>query len=585
MAFLVCGEGLRGGFRVDMAMGKTQSFPLRGEVELAGLALDPFLEDVDRNDPLDGQLSAKLRLTRGSLVDQESLSGDLVVSLLDVGQGDVRLRNEGPLEVSLRRGDFTVDRAQLSGPSSTVRITGGGTNERGLALEVAGDLDLSFLASLTPNLTHAGGTIAAHVNVTGPFEAPGIYGRAVVRDGSFRYAGLRDPLTDLDGEITFSARRILFEDFSAQMAGGRLALSGAATLEGRGLSRYDFDVEARDVTIHPDRDVDVTFGGLAHLGWTSGQRLPRLTGTIRLERVSYEKPIQIAAMVGAAAREGMSGRPGRTNIDQYDPDNDHVELDVRLVEANPMRIQNNLIDAEVRIEDSERPFRIVGTDQRFGAIGNLNIPRGVIYFRNKEFDVRRGTIEFDDPYRVDPNFAVSAVTDVRRTGDLAAPNWRITLNATGNSDNFQLNTRSDPELSQEDIVLLLTIGMTSAELEQLQAGDVGSTLAVEALAAVTGIDREVQRALPVIDDFSVSSRYSQRTNRTEPQVTVGKRISDRVRLTASTGISESSAVRASVEWRLGEQTSVQAVYDNYNTTTASTLGNVGVDLHWRLEFE
>jgi translocation and assembly module TamB len=227
----------------------------------------------------------------------------------------------------------------------------------------------------------------------------------------------------------------------------------------------------------------------------------------------------------------------------------------------------------------------VGTDQRFGAIGNLNIPRGVIYFRNKEFDVRRGTIEFDDPYRVDPNFAVSAVTDVRRTGDLAAPNWRITLNATGNSDNFQLNTRSDPELSQEDIVLLLTIGMTSAELEQLQAGDVGSTLAVEALAAVTGIDREVQRALPVIDDFSVSSRYSQRTNRTEPQVTVGKRISDRVRLTASTGISESSAVRASVEWRLGEQTSVQAVYDNYNTTTASTLGNVGVDLHWRLEFE
>jgi len=127
--------------------------------------------------------------------------------------------------------------------------------------------------------------------------------------------------------------------------------------------------------------------------------------------------------------------------------------------------------------------------------------------------------------------------------------------------------------------------MTSAELEQLQAGDVGSTLAVEALAAVTGIDREVQRALPVIDDFSVSSRYSARTNRTEPQVTVGKRISDRVRLTASTGISESSEVRASVEWRLGEQTSVQAVYDNYNTTTASTLGNVGVDLHWRLEFE
>jgi len=585
MAFLICGDGLGGQLSVDMAMGKTLTFPLRGEVNFERFALDPFLEDIDRNNPLDGALSANVTVTGGSFIDQDSLSGRVVVSALDVGQDDVRLRNDGPLDVGLRRGDFTVERARLTGPSSSVRITGGGSNRRGLALEVEGDVDLSFLASLTPNLTHAGGTVAAHVNVTGPFEAPGIYGRALVRDGSFRYAGLRDPLTDLDGEITFSARRILFEDFSADMAGGRLSLSGAATLRGQGLERYDFDVEAHDVSIRPERDIDVTFGGLAHLGWTTGQRLPRLTGTIRLERVAYEQPIQIAAMFGAAARAGMSGRPSRTDIEQYDPDDDLVEFDVRLVEASPMRIQNNLIDAEVRIEDTERPFRIVGTDQRFGAVGNLNIPRGVIYFRDKEFDVRNGTIEFDDPYRVDPNFAVTAVTDVRRSGDLTAPNWRITLNATGNSDNFQLDTRSDPELSQEDIVLLLTIGMTSAELEQLQAGDVGSTLAVEALAAVTGIDREVQRALPVIDDFSVSSRYSARTNRTEPQVTVGKRISDRVRLTASTGISESSEVRASVEWRLGEQTSVQAVYDNYNTTTASTLGNVGVDLHWRLEFE
>ncbi len=58
-----------------------------------------------------------------------------------------------------------------------------------------------------------------------------------------------------------------------------------------------------------------------------------------------------------------------------------------------------------------------------------------------------------------------------------------------------------------------------------------------------------------------------------------------MRLTASTGVSDSSDVRASVEWRLSDQTSVQAVYDNYNTTTSSSLGNVGVDVRWRLEFE
>src|SRR5690606_32813411 len=98
-------------------------------------------------------------------------------------------------------------------------------------------------------------------------------------------------------------------------------------------------------------------------------------------------------------------------------------------------------------------------------------------------------------------------------------------------------------------------------------------------------DREVRRAVPVIDDFRVSSAYSVYTGRTEPRVLVGKRITDAVRLTASTGLGESREIRTSVEWRLNNQTSVQAVYDNVNTETASALGNVGADLSWRLEFD
>ncbi len=180
-----------------------------------------------------------------------------------------------------------------------------------------------------------------------------------------------------------------------------------------------------------------------------------------------------------------------------------------------MRIANNIIDAEVSIEDTERPFRIVGTDQRFGAIGTLTIPRGVVYFRNAAFDVRRGVIEFDDPSRVDPNFDVSATTEVRRSGDLTAANWRITLSAVGNSDSFRLDTRSDPELSQEDIVLLLTVGMTRSEAEQLQAGDLGSTLALEALTAATG-DRPRGAARGARDRRLRDLERDTRRGRTEP---------------------------------------------------------------------
>ncbi|MCC7536319.1 MAG: translocation/assembly module TamB domain-containing protein, partial [Deltaproteobacteria bacterium] len=202
-----------------------------------------------------------------------------------------------------------------------------------------------------------------------------------------------------------------------------------------------------------------------------------------------------------------------------------------------------------------------------------------------EFQVRRGVIDFDDEHGIEPRFDVLAETEIRRGGDLGDPSWRILLRAHGTDESVQIEPSSEPALSQEDIILLLTIGLTREEADRLQAGELGQTAAIEALATVTGVDREVQRALPVIDDFRITSAYSRRTGRTEPQVVIGRRISDRVRVSASTGFSEERDMRALVEWRLGEQTSVQGVIENGDDSERTPLGNMGLDLRWRLEFE
>ena len=63
-------------------------------------------------------------------------------------------------------------------------------------------------------------------------------------------------------------------------------------------------------------------------------------------------------------------------------------------------------------------------------------------------------------------------------------------------------------------------------------------------------------------------------------------------LTRSTSIAFSTDVTCSAqcspsytEWRLNNRLSVQGSYDNINDVSSSTLGNLGVDLRWRLEFE
>src|SRR4029078_11150983 len=122
----------------------------------------------------------------------------------------------------------------------------------------------------------------------------------------------------------------------------------------------------------------------------------------------------------------------------------------------------------------------------------------------------------------------------------------------------------DPPLSQEDVVLLLTIGMTRAEVDQLQAGALGAGAALEGIASVSGANRAVKNAIPVIDDFRFGSGYSTKTGRTEPQVTVGKRITEDVRASVTTGLSEDRELRSNIEWRLGQRVSVQGSYDNVN---------------------
>jgi translocation and assembly module TamB len=216
----------------------------------------------------------------------------------------------------------------------------------------------------------------------------------------------------------------------------------------------------------------------------------------------------------------------------------------------------------------------------------MRFSRGRIFFRNASFEMRNGgVISFDSEERVDPHFDVHATTEIRRSGDLTAPSWRVMLDASGSRDAFRIVTRSDPDLPQEDILLLLTIGMTRMEAEALRGGDLGGTAALEALATVTGVDREVRRALPVIDEFRLTSGYSVRALRTVPQVSIAKRIADRVRLSATTALSETREFRAQIEAQLSDTTSVQLGYDNYNLTSASSFGNVGADFRFRLEFE
>lgn len=581
-ATLLCGSAFGGRVELDLAVGADPRLPLRGSIDFREIPPGWLLPNPPtREASVFGTVSGHIDLSDGFANEPDTLVGTMSLTSLRFGGDQAWLESDGPLRVALTGQGLRVERARFSGRGTKLRLSGGGSLRRGLGLALEGTFDLAVLPSLWPEVSQASGLLDLSVKVTGDVNDPSVFGHAHFDDGSLMLARYAHPLEELSARISFSEHEILLDELRAVLSGGELRAHGSAAISGQQIGRYELFLTAREVSLEPMAGVEIAFSADTKLQGGKGLRIPELTGSVRLLRTVYKRPFSL----GIAERLTGLSQAKRVVRDTYDPRKDHIAFDLRILNEAPIKVTNNLISAEFAVEDSEQPFRIVGTDQRTGVLGTLALTRGTMVFRNAQFLMESGTVTFLDETRLRPRLDVQARTEFRRTADNTGARWLITLHAYGETDNLKLDTTSDPALAREDIALLLTVGMTRAEANRLNTTALTQGAALEALASVTGVDREVKKALPVIDDFAVTSAYSPRTNKTEPQVVVGKRLSDRVRATATTGLTADSNFKTGVQWRLNNQTSVEAGYDNIQTTTSSQFGNVGLDLRWRLEFD
>jgi translocation and assembly module TamB len=239
-------------------------------------------------------------------------------------------------------------------------------------------------------------------------------------------------------------------------------------------------------------------------------------------------------------------------------------------------------------------LRMVGTNKRVGLLGTLSAePGGKLRLRGQEFDLKQVTLRFDDPTRIYPYADAVATTEYRRhpsvalyggavMGSLHGAFWRIRAHARGGIDDLRLSLSSEPPLSQGDIVLLLTVGVTRLELDQMQALRGG--IALEAISTFAGTDRAVKEIIPV-DDFRFGSAYSPRAGRMVPQIIVGKRIGENTSTSLQTGLAENRELRSMIEYRLSQKLAVEGSYDNVTRFVNLPVGNIGLGFRWRLEFE
>ena len=223
-----------------------------------------------------------------------------------------------------------------------------------------------------------------------------------------------------------------------------------------------------------------------------------------------------------------------------------VRLDIRINAPSTLQVQNRTLRLVANAD-----LQVRGTIDRPVLLGTAEIVRGEALYEGKRFLITRGTVDFNNPSRIEPFLDIEAETRIR----VPQETYRITLRVTGpltGTPNFSFD--SDPPLGEIEILALIFGDVapgSNAELRQFDETTPQARLFRERAArALTGVlSSEVSRVVEEtfrVDTFQITPSLqdpnTQSARNIEPgmRLTVLKRLSDRLYLTYSRSLSSSN---------------------------------------------
>ena len=400
-----------------------------------------------------------------------------------------------------------------------------------LNLTVALDqANLKLLPVMSKFIKDATGELKGALGITGTAAHPQINGQIAMNDGTIQIKGMKTLIKHIDILTAFKGERFDIENFSSNIGGGTLTLTGGFSFPGLSFTNYNFDLVANNLDIDSD-----LFDGIfnANFNLSEGKNfhgtLPKVTGVINLDKC----------------------RIGIPDLPDDDSPMPEVILDVAL----------NLGD-KVHIDGSKYAFKIntylngkanfQGTTNQPRSSGRIEVKRGgTLTYLESVFNIREGEAQFNQLDTFLPTVRLAADTKIGST--------KIFLNVDGlpNKD-MQPKLTASPEMTQEEIIKLLTLR------EAYSKGGENNLTTADALAiglqmTILGdIEAALKRTLG-IDQFSVSRGSGSMLEKHNPaeqsnssdkdyNVKIGKYVTDNLMIRYTRGFGSHKVNRYGIQY-------------------------------------
>ena len=360
-----------------------------------------------------------------------------------------------------------------------------------IGLTIDGKVDVEALRLFTAGIETASGTIALKGGIKGSIENPNVditvknnTDGGGASDINLGFTGFRPSFQSIDLDATVKYNGINVRKLNANKGNGSIQSSGFLARPGSG-EETDFTVNLDNASfLYPFPIVKYFDSSLdGHIKISGVGRPWNAAGRILIRKARSNRDVDIREAIVESLRS-------QSAVDSTESISPLMNLDISIAADKSIAFSSRSGQAQLSAD-----LRVGGTNITPSILGMVDVPKGRFFYK-RDFEIKRGLINFDDPVKADPALDISATSDVS--------SYRVGINITGRASAPSIDFTIDPPtrpdgtaLSKMEIIGLLSRGSLSNT--QSSQGSSESAAAAEALNLLAG---QVEDTVQKIFDLS-----------------------------------------------------------------------------------
>ncbi len=550
--------------------------PVTIESNLANLDVTPILDTFapEISSLVKGAITGSLRIEGPSLDEQGSMTfdrmrGALTLMDIDLMIMDNLVKVETPATITLESSQIKIPNLRVIGEGADLNF--GGTlafkDQSDMNFALAGMVNLDRLPAFAEGLLLFG-SVAIDARLAGTFDEPKMNGRVDVNGFGLSTADLPIFISNGNGGFALAGDQIRLEKFTADANDGRVEADGLVRFDKLRPSEWRYDIKADNVVIAYQEITATVNGALTLAGTPEGQTL---TGQITIPQAEYIPVIDFDnlafgsdANLSFGAFSGPASGTSKLGIPT-------INLNVRVEARDSLIVQNDQINTV-----GSAILTLSGPITNPDPSGLITLDGGTLRFRDQRYEIVTGSLELP------PTGSSAPLLNLLAESDFSG--YRVYIGLVGPIDDLDPTFRSEPQLTRDEILSLITTGRAEAGTlgsQDLLRSGVG---AAASLISSGLISRPTEQLLG-LSRFQIDPVIGPNLN-PAARLTVGQQFSRNLYLSYSTNLGAQPQQTALAEYTLSNRFSTLATYSQGGSAAQSGQqeGAFTIELRGRQRF-